>query len=223
MFRHALSLDERRAKFKANHYNRPDKREACLGTHGGDMPRPVMRGHSTHRSPTKSAHARTSSHSTSPSRFAEFAREVTHGHTRESTAATGTTVVATPPGTVKNAVVTVEREVAALAEKVAEGAGEIVAETEEVEIVASESGFKLWKTAKGRFDTFRTFMRKKKGKQLTEEEMEFNKTQPDLVPETDVKAVWFAGCHCGEWLLPASRPPHPALRDARSFCDGRWT
>ena len=106
----------------------------------------------------------------------------------------------------------------------AEDAVEVVEQTEEVAIAASESGSKLWKTTWGRFDTFRTFMRRKKGKQLTEEEMEFNRTQSELVRETDVKEVWFAGCHCGEWLLPAaSSHPHPALRDARSFYDDeRW-
>lgn len=39
-FRHAISLDERRAKFKANHYNRPNKVEQGLGTQPGEMPHP---------------------------------------------------------------------------------------------------------------------------------------------------------------------------------------
>ncbi|CAL1694705.1 unnamed protein product [Somion occarium] len=38
-FRHAVSLDEHRAKFKANLFNRPTKAEAQLGTHPGDMPK----------------------------------------------------------------------------------------------------------------------------------------------------------------------------------------
>ncbi|OBZ79069.1 hypothetical protein A0H81_01440, partial [Grifola frondosa] len=38
-FRHALSLDEHRAKFKANLYNIPTKRETQLGTQPGDMPK----------------------------------------------------------------------------------------------------------------------------------------------------------------------------------------
>ena len=38
-FRHALSLDEHRAKFKANHYNRPTEHEKTLGTRPGEMPR----------------------------------------------------------------------------------------------------------------------------------------------------------------------------------------
>ncbi|KAM5539952.1 hypothetical protein V8D89_006455 [Ganoderma adspersum] len=200
VFRHALSLDERRAKFKANQYNRPSDWEAHLGTHG-DMPRPTRR-HSTHhgagKSPAKSAHSRTGSHSTSPSRFADLARDLTTAtHTRESTAMTGTTAVVTPAGTVKNAVIAVEKEVSETVENVAEDAVEVVEKaTEEVAIATSESGSKLWKQAIGRFDTFRTFMRKKKGKQMTEEEIEFNKTQLELVNETDVKEVWFAGCHC---------------------------
>ncbi|PSR73063.1 hypothetical protein PHLCEN_2v11085 [Hermanssonia centrifuga] len=37
-FRHAVSLDERRAKFKANLYNRPTDEESKLGTQPGDMP-----------------------------------------------------------------------------------------------------------------------------------------------------------------------------------------
>ena len=227
VFRHALSLDERRAKFKANQWNRPSDWEAHLGTHGGDMPRPTRR-QSTHRgagagkSPTKSAHSRTGSHSTSPSRFADLARDLTTvTHTRESTAMTGTTAVVTPAGTVKNAVIAVEQEVSSTVEKVADDAVEVVEKTaEEVAIAAiatSESGSKLWKQAMGRFDTFRTLMRKKKGKQLTEEEMEFNKTQLELVAETDVKEVWFAGCHCGAChsscfseLVPRT-PPHFAM------------
>ncbi|CCL98902.1 uncharacterized protein FIBRA_00909 [Fibroporia radiculosa] len=39
VFRHALSLDEHRAKFKANHYNYPSEDEAKLGIQPGDMPK----------------------------------------------------------------------------------------------------------------------------------------------------------------------------------------
>ncbi|KAJ3520999.1 hypothetical protein NM688_g9077 [Phlebia brevispora] len=39
-FRHALSLDERRAKFKANLYNRPTEAESKLGVQPGEMPKP---------------------------------------------------------------------------------------------------------------------------------------------------------------------------------------
>jgi len=38
-FRHAISLDERRAKFKANHYNRPTRDEEKLGVLLGEMPK----------------------------------------------------------------------------------------------------------------------------------------------------------------------------------------
>lgn len=38
-FRHAVSLDERRAKFRANLYNRPQKSDKRLGTQPGDMPK----------------------------------------------------------------------------------------------------------------------------------------------------------------------------------------
>ncbi|KAI0079534.1 hypothetical protein K474DRAFT_1705447 [Panus rudis PR-1116 ss-1] len=38
-FRHAVSLDERRAKFKANLFNHPTKEESRLGTKEGDMPK----------------------------------------------------------------------------------------------------------------------------------------------------------------------------------------
>ncbi|KAF7791081.1 hypothetical protein EIP86_002042 [Pleurotus ostreatoroseus] len=39
-FRHAVSLDEHRAKFKANLFNRPQQFEERLGTQPGDMPNP---------------------------------------------------------------------------------------------------------------------------------------------------------------------------------------
>ncbi|KAG5643159.1 hypothetical protein DXG03_001489 [Asterophora parasitica] len=46
-FRHAVALDERRAKFKANHWNRPNAKEAALGTTDGQKPekrpKPVKR------------------------------------------------------------------------------------------------------------------------------------------------------------------------------------
>ncbi|KAI0083381.1 hypothetical protein BDY19DRAFT_900387 [Irpex rosettiformis] len=43
-FRHAVSLDERRAKFKANLYNRPTRWEAALGVGEGEMPSPRVSG-----------------------------------------------------------------------------------------------------------------------------------------------------------------------------------
>ena len=41
-FRHAVSLDERRAKFKANLFNRPTAWEAQLGVQPGEMPKPSI-------------------------------------------------------------------------------------------------------------------------------------------------------------------------------------
>ncbi|GJJ13726.1 hypothetical protein Clacol_007982 [Clathrus columnatus] len=46
-FRHAVSLDERRAKFKANLYNRPTTKEANLGTKPGEMPKSGTPGDDT--------------------------------------------------------------------------------------------------------------------------------------------------------------------------------
>lgn len=40
-FRHAVSLDEHRAKFKANLYNRPTNDETKLGVQPGEMPKPT--------------------------------------------------------------------------------------------------------------------------------------------------------------------------------------
>lgn len=39
VFRHAVSLDERRAKFRANLFNRPTLEEASLGVQVGEMPK----------------------------------------------------------------------------------------------------------------------------------------------------------------------------------------
>ena len=67
---------------------------------------------------------------------------------------------------------------------------------------AGEAGRKLWTEARSRFGTLRTLMRKK-GKRMTEEEQAFNRAQQELsssalpATETDVKEVWFAGCHSG--------------------------
>ncbi|KAF8581738.1 hypothetical protein K439DRAFT_200070 [Ramaria rubella] len=44
-FRHALSLDERRAKFKANLWNRPTAAEAKLGTDSSTPPKPRPKKH----------------------------------------------------------------------------------------------------------------------------------------------------------------------------------
>lgn len=41
-FRHAVSLDEHRAKFKANLYNLPTKKDTELGTKPGEMPKSTV-------------------------------------------------------------------------------------------------------------------------------------------------------------------------------------
>ncbi|GJJ14558.1 hypothetical protein Clacol_008823 [Clathrus columnatus] len=46
-FRHAVSLDEHRVKFKANLYNRPTAKEANLGTKPGEMPKSGTPGDDT--------------------------------------------------------------------------------------------------------------------------------------------------------------------------------
>ena len=46
-FRHALSLDEHRAKFKANHYQWPTEEEMKRGVQPGEMPKAGQRGPAT--------------------------------------------------------------------------------------------------------------------------------------------------------------------------------
>lgn len=53
VFRHAVSLDERRAKFKANLYNRPTAEEKDLGVKAGDMPKARMETPGVHVEPEK--------------------------------------------------------------------------------------------------------------------------------------------------------------------------
>ncbi|GJJ14135.1 hypothetical protein Clacol_008393 [Clathrus columnatus] len=57
-FRHAIALDERRAKFKANLFNRPDHDESLLGTQPGEMPKAGvgMKTSSQKRHPSKQHH-----------------------------------------------------------------------------------------------------------------------------------------------------------------------
>lgn len=65
VFRHAISLDERRAKFRANVYNRPTAAEKELGVKTGEMPKagadeqgPVHAGIKKHRDPTVPSHCK---------------------------------------------------------------------------------------------------------------------------------------------------------------------
>ena len=56
-FRHAVSLDERRAKFKANLWNRPNATEAKLGVTGqkATVGHNTLNGHPKHKQPTLAA------------------------------------------------------------------------------------------------------------------------------------------------------------------------
>ncbi|KAM5539909.1 hypothetical protein V8D89_006412 [Ganoderma adspersum] len=88
---------------------------------------------------------------------------------RELTTATGTTVATTPAGTVKNADIAAEKT---------------------TEIGTNKS---WWKQATKPFHAIHRFMSKKKDLQLIRDEEKFNETQSKL--NTDVREVWFAGCH----------------------------
>ena len=59
---------------------------------------------------------------------------------------------------------------------------------------AKEAGVKLWSGARK--------LVKKNRKRMTEEEVKFDETAIDGVHETDVKEVWFAGCHAGKCCIP---------------------
>ncbi|KAI0800498.1 hypothetical protein C8Q74DRAFT_1214409 [Fomes fomentarius] len=210
-FRHALSLDERRAKFKANHYQHPRPDEEH-GTRPGDMPRPVDRGASVHRHTRPASQSKTHSSSSStskpmsPSRIMDSFMKHTRGATTATTAtfATGSTAVTTPSGTV-----TKSATVAAAGVKVessgfkkeAQVAVEAVSKEAETVVVALENATGSAAKAAGQassrwWGTLRS-MTRQKGKRLTDEEQDFNKEQVHVVQtETDVKEVWFAGCHC---------------------------
>ncbi|KAI0354700.1 hypothetical protein OH77DRAFT_1521587 [Trametes cingulata] len=247
-FRHALSLDERRAKFKANYYNRPTDWESKQGTHRGDMPRPSH--HHARRSAGRIAKAvkdrvRYASGATTSTMTAASASEpgatpekpvktATNSVVKEKpgkdederveasvTAAATTTTTAGPPRA-KNSwaaafarLRATKRTKSGTTTTVAGAAAAVIAErhseddektTEITEGVAAAAATltststtappstqsNLWASA---FGTWRTMMRAKKGKRLTEEEQEFDKTAR-IQGETDVKEVWFAGCHC---------------------------
>ncbi|RPD64672.1 hypothetical protein L226DRAFT_528953 [Lentinus tigrinus ALCF2SS1-7] len=191
-FRHALSLDERRAKFKANTYNRPSEWESQQGTHPGDMPKPYVRRASTNRkSRSQSPHK-----PMSPSRLLALMKPK-----QEVTAVASTVRPPTPTETAEESVVAVaeqavEKKVEAVVDEAGKEAEVAVEAVEKTTEAVTQSGSRLWSQTRSRFDTLRTLMRKK-GKRLTEEEEEFNKTEEiHGQGETDVKEVWFAGCHC---------------------------
>ncbi|KAI0333977.1 hypothetical protein GY45DRAFT_1318837 [Cubamyces sp. BRFM 1775] len=183
-FRHALSLDERRAKFKANHYNHPTEWEGKQGTHPGDMPRPRPRS--------------SSSAKTAVNKLTKAAKARLRNLSGATTVTASTTAATTPTGTVKaaaaTATVTSEKHAANDAEslKLEATVTTTTAKASSTKSATSRSPF--WTNAWSKYDTLRTLMRKK-GKRLTEEEEAFDKTAP-IQGETDVKEVWFAGCHC---------------------------
>ncbi|KAI0778879.1 hypothetical protein BD413DRAFT_609432 [Trametes elegans] len=178
-FRHALSLDERRAKFQANHYNHPTSWESKQGTHRGEMPRPSRR-----RSGMRTVN-----------RIAKVVQERLRNASGATTATAVTATVATPDEAVKIATNATTTAAAATVASVKdeqytdedEKAGTTVAAAATVTDTAASAQTSFW-------GTLRTKMRFK-GKRLTEEEKDFDKTA-NIQGQTDVKEVWFAGCHC---------------------------
>ncbi|KAI8981357.1 hypothetical protein BD414DRAFT_443685 [Trametes punicea] len=181
-FRHALSLDERRAKFRANTYNHPTDWESKQGTHPGDMERPSGPAGKLKLSKLASA--------------AKARLRSTSGAT--ATSAVATAEVAVPDGVIKTAAAaTVAKEVKGeCSEEEAKMETTMVSVAGDTIEGASTASLRtsLWTRARSQFDTLRTIMRRK-GKRLTEEEDDFDKAEP-CQSQTDVKEVWFAGCHC---------------------------
>ena len=181
-FRHALSLDERRAKFQVNHYQRTSEADCLQGTHPGDMPRPHMRRTRTEKHPNSKA---------KPSLTAKDGGAVATGLSVENEAAERAE-------TAGNSAETAVEAAEGIADEVADARG--------------QAGNKLWTDT---WHWFGTLMRKKDKsleksleKSLTEEEAAFSKLQQQLSTKpkpTDVKEVWFAGCHRGLshllWIL----------------------
>ncbi|KAH9932123.1 uncharacterized protein BXZ73DRAFT_101498 [Epithele typhae] len=205
-FRHALSLDERRAKFKANHWNRPTEWEARLGTHPGEMPRPVARGSVALR---KQSHARTTSEggkkgrAMSPKRIADALKIVTGFGKGDKEEKAGSPVVAkakllkrsprtafAPPSSPRSRAT---RRSAAIVEDAAGAAAKAARRCGRVERGGGRSTDGQ-QVVVGSARAVSTFARKPTRKRMTEEEETFDRTAL-LAGETDVKEVWFAGCH----------------------------
>ncbi|KAI0829012.1 hypothetical protein BC628DRAFT_1337562 [Trametes gibbosa] len=199
-FRHALSLDERRAKFKANHYNHPTDWESQLGTHRGDMPRPSRR--------------RAGIRLASKKAITQVVKDVKDGFRSVSGSPALPTTTATPSavpasektlnGIAKTTTTTTTTTTIKEKEKEKEEEDFDSEENVETTVTATASGncasadtvhSKLWAAALGPFGTWRTLKRALKGKQLTAEEKAFDQAEK-VQGETDVKEVWFAGCHC---------------------------
>ena len=232
VFRHALSLDERRAKFKANHYQRPSEWERRQGTHAGDMPRPASRAaralkRAARERSRERSRAKEGGRAMSPGRLVTAIKAVTGRRgskdggspspvkavatvveTESPTGETKGTIVAAVEDEATQATVALEKDVAAgaeMAEELAKAATKVVEQAADAAVdaadvvektadAAKEAGVKLWSGARK--------LMKKNRKRMTEEEVKFDETAIDGVHETDVKEVWFAGCHAGECSIP---------------------
>ncbi|KAL1951075.1 hypothetical protein VTO73DRAFT_224 [Trametes versicolor] len=193
-FRHALSLDERRAKFKANHYNRPTEWESKQGTHRGDMPRPARRRPTGLRATSQKI-----------AQAVKDGMRTVSGTVTSTTSSTTTTAQTSPGGITKTATATTtiqekKEEDSDSEDEHVETTVTAAATTTTTAAAASPTSARtnLWAQALSPFATWRTLRRAAKGKQLTEEEKAFDKAQDTAGAqgETDVKEVWFAGCHC---------------------------
>ncbi|KAI0642187.1 hypothetical protein C8Q79DRAFT_1013487 [Trametes meyenii] len=181
-FRHALSLDERRAKFRANHYHRPSQVETLRGTHPGDMPRPSRR--TAPQDTGKLAKAIKARLQNAGGTMAQVSTETVREGPRESIQ-TEETVVVDPP--TKTAGTEGEDSLDAPSKDHVSTDNPSPTSSNSS---ASRSGLLL--NAVAGLETLREKMRKKRS---TVKEREFDKAE--LVQgETDVKEVWFAGCHC---------------------------
>ena len=157
------------------------------------MPKPHMRRASTS---TRKSRSRSPHKPMSPSRLLALMKKP-----KEDVVSEAVATPPTPTETAEDSMVAVmqqvvEKKVEGIVEEADKGAEVAVEAVEKTTEVVAQRGSKLWMQTRSRFDTLRTLMRKK-GKRLTEEEAEFNKTEEvHGQGETDVKEVWFAGCHC---------------------------
>ncbi|KAI0675761.1 hypothetical protein C8Q78DRAFT_347430 [Trametes maxima] len=182
-FRHALSLDERRAKFRANHYHRPSQVETLRGTHPGDMPRPSRR--TAPRDTGKVAKVIKARLQNAGGTTTQVSTEATREGPRESIQ-TDATVVVDPPTRMTG----IEEEYITGASVTKDDVSASNPSRTSSNSSASRSGLLL--NAVAGLETLREKMRKKRS---TVKEREFDKAEP-MQGETDVREVWFAGCHC---------------------------
>ncbi|KAI0640161.1 hypothetical protein C8Q77DRAFT_1044697 [Trametes polyzona] len=189
-FRHAVSLDERRAKFKANTYNRPTDWESKQGTHRGDMPRPSRRRTGLRVASKKLAQTVKDVKDTITTTAAATAAAVASAATPSSEK--------TPAAVAKATTVIKEKKDEDDSGSESEGHVEATVTATATAAPASSASHTArssWMTALSPFGTWRTLRRARQGKRMTEEEQAFDKVE-NVRDETDVKEVWFAGCHC---------------------------